>query len=275
MLPTFIVIGAMKCGTTSLYYYLDEHPDIGMSMQKETDFFIDEHGNWERGVEWYRSMFPQATARGECSPNYTKRHLFSKVPERIREVCPNAKFIYLVRDPIERTISHYMGSRMQGRISIPFDEVVASPGESNHVLTSCYYRQLKPYLEVFSRDQLLVVQNEKLRSDPVATMRRIYRFLGVDAMFINKRINTHFNKGTDKKKRAAWFRWISSRIPQRWKDYWRLYLPLQWLPGTSVQRPTLEPEVVEKLLVFFRPEVKKLQRLTGQPFSAWRKPSTE
>ena len=269
MLPTFIVIGAMKCGTTSLYYYLDEHPDIGMSAQKETDFFISEHGNWRKGMEWYRSLFPGAPVRGECSPNYTKRHLFGQVPERIHDICPDVKLIYIVRDPIKRAISHYVGSCMQGRVSVPFDEAVANPEESNYVLTSCYYQQLKSYLNVFSQEQLLVVQNEEMRANPVSALQRIYHFLEADPTFVNKRVGTHFNEGVTKKKRAAWFRWLSSKIPQRWKDSWRLYLPMQWLPGTPVPRPTPSSDTVKELKAIFRPEVEQLQSLTGQTFSGW------
>ncbi len=270
MLPTFIVIGAMKCGTTSLYYYLAEHPEIGMSRRKETDFFLKEHGQWARGGDWYRQQFPEeSSARGECSPNYTKRHLFDGVPERIASVCPDVRLIYLVRDPIERTVSHYQGSRQQGREDRAFEAAVAEPEQSNYVRTSRYHAQLQPYLDCFPRENLLVVTTEELGAAPAATLRAIYRFLGVNPSVRNQRTGTRFNPSAAKKKYSPWVRWLSHQVPQSLKDRLRLYLPLQWLPGKHVARPEVSPAVRARLEAIFRPDVAALRDLTGRDFGAW------
>ena len=270
MLPTFLVIGAMKCGTTSLYYYLAEHPEIGMSRRKETDFFLDEHGNWERGRDWYADQFPDgAPARGECSPNYTKRHLFGGVPERIASVCPEAKLIYLVRDPIERAVSHYQGSRRQGREERPFEATVADAEQSNYVLTGRYHWQLQPYLDRFSAEDLLVVSMEELGAAPTATLQAVYRFLEIDPAFQNRRVDTRFNPSADKKKLGPWLRWLSDQVPQSLKDRVRPYLPLHWLPGERVPRPEVSPDVRRHLEAAFRPDVEALRELTGREFEAW------
>jgi hypothetical protein len=269
MLPTFLVIGAMKAGTTSLYYYLDEHPEIGMSVRKETDFFLDAHGNWDRGRDWYASLVPEAPMRGECSPNYTKQHLFEGVPERIASVCPDVKLIYLVRDPIERTVSHYVGSRMAGREDRPFPEAVANAEASNYVLTSCYHRQLEPYRALFREDRILVVQTEALKSEPAATLQTIYRFLGVDDTFRNERTDRRFNVAAAKTKPQAWVRWLSRQVPQRWKDRLRPYMSLRWLPGERVERPEVTPSVQAHLEAVFRPDVEALRAWTGRAFADW------
>jgi hypothetical protein len=270
MLPTFLVIGAMKCGTTSLYYYLAEHPEIGMSRRKETDFFLGTHGSWDRGCDWYTRQFPDdAPARGECSPNYTKRHLFDGVPARIKSVCPDVKLIYLVRDPIERTISHYRGSRRDGREHQSFEAAVADVDTSNYVLTSRYHFQLQPYLERFSGEDLLVVTAEELDSAPTFTLRTIYRFLDVDPAFENQRVGRRFNDSVGKTKLPPWTRWLSRRVPQPLKDWARPYLPLRWLPGERVPRPEVSPTVRARLAEAFRPDREALQDLTGRDFSAW------
>src|SRR5687768_14093660 len=98
MLPTFVIIGAMKCGTTSLHYYLAQHPEICMPQKKETDFFITEI-NYHRGRGWYESLFAQpakitAKACGEASPNYAKTWQFRGVPERMHDLLPQARLIY-------------------------------------------------------------------------------------------------------------------------------------------------------------------------------------
>jgi hypothetical protein len=270
MLPTFLVIGAMKCGTTSLYYYLAEHPEIGMSRRKETDFFLDDHGNWEHGRDWYAKQFPEdAPARGECSPNYTKRHLFDGVAERITSVCPDVKLIYLVRDPVERTISHYWGSYRQGREERPFETAVADMAHSNYVLTSRYHMQLQPYLDRFREDNLLVCATEGLKRTPTDTLQRIYRFLGVDTVFENRRTERHFNPSAAKKKRGPWYRWLSRQVPQHIKDRLRLYLPFHWLPGEHVPRPEVTPDVRVRLEDALRPDAEALRTLTSCDFEAW------
>jgi len=117
MLPNLLVIGAQKCGTTSLHRYLDAHPEIAMSDPKELDFFVEHedrphyvaNGNWHRGVDWYASQFPDdAPVRGEASPNYTAYPNVQRIPERAAEIVPGAALIYMVRDPIERIVSHYL-----------------------------------------------------------------------------------------------------------------------------------------------------------------------
>jgi hypothetical protein len=106
-LPNFVVIGAMKAGTVSLRHYLDEHPDAFLGRGGrfgEPNFFVAEH-NWPRGRGWYESLFDgagSATALGECSPSYTMAPAFGGVPGRMAQVVPNARLVYVVRDPIAR-----------------------------------------------------------------------------------------------------------------------------------------------------------------------------
>ena len=111
-LPTFLVIGSMKCGTTSLHDYLARHPDVFMSAVKEVNFFVLER-TWDKGIDWYRAQFyGRYQVRGEASQNYTKRHEFEPgVAERIRSLLPNVKLIYIVRDPVARFVPAAGGER--------------------------------------------------------------------------------------------------------------------------------------------------------------------
>jgi hypothetical protein len=119
-LPTFVVIGAMKAGTVSLRHCLDDHPDVflgGGGMFGEPNFFVAEH-NWPRGRGWYESLFDgadQAAVIGECSPCYTWAHVYRGVPERMAQVIPQARLVYVVRDPIARMQSMYMHQVSAGR----------------------------------------------------------------------------------------------------------------------------------------------------------------
>src|SRR5881398_2677233 len=105
MLPNLLVIGASKCGTTSLHHYLGLHPEIGMSRVKELHYFVEEPT--ESSLRWYASQFPDAPVRGESSPSYTQRHRSPLVAARIARVLPDVKLVYIVRDPVERLLSSY------------------------------------------------------------------------------------------------------------------------------------------------------------------------
>ncbi|MBW1859792.1 MAG: sulfotransferase domain-containing protein, partial [Deltaproteobacteria bacterium] len=108
-------IGALKCGTTSLHYYLGLHPEISMSREKELYFFVKEC-NWYKGVDWYKSHFSgQSRIYGECTPIYTAYPVYRGVAERMHGVVPGAKLIYVVRDPIDRLVSHYVHACEMGR----------------------------------------------------------------------------------------------------------------------------------------------------------------
>ena len=145
-LPNLIVIGGLKCGTTSLHHYLNLHPQIAMSRPKELNFFVAEL-NWELGPEWYASHFERdAEIRGETSPHYTNLPRFEGVAERMRELLGDgARLIYMVRDPIERMLSHYLHNVGGGYESRPMAEALADP-DSAYVARSRYAMQLEPYL---------------------------------------------------------------------------------------------------------------------------------
>jgi len=198
-LPNFLVIGAMKAGTTSLYHYLRGHPRIFMPSVKELDYFAREPGSGH-GIDWYRRQFAPAPAEaiaiGEASTLYTKHPRFPGVPERIAAQIPDAKLIYLVRDPIERIRSHYQHQVALGAERAPLgDAVFADP---IYLDTSRYAMQIERYLEVFASDQLLVVSSERLRGNREATVREIYAFLGVDSNRLPATIDREFYRSAER-----------------------------------------------------------------------------
>jgi len=180
-LPNFLVIGAMKSGTTSLFHYLQAHPHAYLSPLKEVEFFVEET-NWKRGFDWYRAQFagapPDATAIGEASTAYTKYPEHRGVPERIATHLPDARLIYVVRDPIERIRSHYQHRVMAGAERRPAEVAVLE--DERYLNCSRYAMQVDRYLEHVDRDRLLLVRSEDLRATRVETMRSIYAFLGLD-----------------------------------------------------------------------------------------------
>ena len=180
MLPNFLVIGAAKAGTTSLYHYLRVHPQVFMPATKELNFFVESAG-WRKGRSWYERQFAaagDAVAVGEASPNYTKHPLFAGVPGRIARLLPEVRLIYLVRHPVERFRSGYLDEVRRGRQRNPIEAALAT--NPSILAASRYAMQLEQYLEHFRRDQLLVVRSEELKQDRAAALSRVHAFLGVD-----------------------------------------------------------------------------------------------
>lgn len=181
-LPTFLVIGSMKGGTTSLYHYLRAHPQVFMPKLKEVDFFTEEL-NWGRGWDWYRKQFKDAPADaralGEASTSYTKFPRYKGVPARIAEALPDVRLIYVVRDPVQRIRSHYQHNVTLGEETQPLQ--VAVKENPAYLDYSRYAMQIDRYLEHFDRGALLVVTSEALRSERVATVGTILAFIGADA----------------------------------------------------------------------------------------------
>jgi hypothetical protein len=184
VLPNFVVIGAMKAGTTSLWSYLRGHPQVFMTDYKEPSYFSAER-NWHRGREWYESLFSgagEAVAVGEASTAYTKHPVHDGVPERMARLIPEARLVYLVRDPIERVRSHCEFALRYAYEEGPPER--AALEDPKYVTYSRYAFQIDQYLEWFPREQLLVVTSESLRSERRLTLRRIFEFLGVDPSWV-------------------------------------------------------------------------------------------
>jgi hypothetical protein len=179
-LPDFLVIGAMKGGTTSLYHYLNAHPQVHMSKVKEVDFFTKEL-SWDRGFDWYIKQFADAPAgakKGEASTSYTKYPRYSGVAPLIYEYLPDAKLIYVVRDPMERIRSHYQHNVTIGEEPLEIEAAIAK--NPVYIDYSRYAMQLDQYLEHFDRNQILVITSEALRNDREATFKRALEFIDVD-----------------------------------------------------------------------------------------------
>lgn len=141
-LPNLLIIGAMKCGTTSLHNYLAMHPNIFMSKNKEPNFFCAERD--EHTINWYLNLFRNKENHhkysGESSIGYSKSHEFSSVPQRIKNYKPDVKLIYIVREPIKRMISEYQYLKWRDEIDSKV-EINSYFKDFNNtaIQTSCYY----------------------------------------------------------------------------------------------------------------------------------------
>lgn len=178
--PDFIIIGAMKCATTSLHDQLATHSGIFGCEPKEPNFFSDEEV-WSRGLAWYFGLFEGAGRDdlcGEGSTHYTKAPHHPDVVQRLAQHVPDAKFIYVMRHPVDRLVSHYVHEWTQRVIDEPLSTAVRS--HAPLVDYGCYAKQLRPYFEAFGRDRVLPVFFDRLRSDPQAEIERVCAFIGYE-----------------------------------------------------------------------------------------------
>lgn len=207
-LPDFLVIGAMKAGTTSLNHYLHLHPEIEMPVQlkmygrnsKTTHFFNDD-ASWAKGEDWYRSFFPgHRRLSGEAGASYSKKHLFPLTASRVHGLLPDVKLIYVVRDPIPRLISHYLHQVAVGREQSSLEEVLDRTGLANdYVQTSLYTDQLAAFLDFFPPQQVHLACFEHLSAEPGPTLGRMFSFLNVDASFSHPEFMTRHHITADKR----------------------------------------------------------------------------
>ena len=207
----FIISGVMKGGTTILYDFITEHPEVNKAKVKEVHYFTL---NYDKGDEWYSDHFANnGNINGEASPTYFDLATSKIIPAMINRHNLNSKIIVILREPVERAISHYnhlvninknerlkkMGA--ERFFNLPYSSAISASNEYSsllyHVLNfSSYSQKLLIYKEQFG-DRLLVLNNEALRSDPYSTMSKVYRFIGVDDSFVsNNFINFKYSAGT-------------------------------------------------------------------------------
>jgi len=203
-LPGFVVIGAQRCGTTSLFATLSQHPAVGVPFRKEIHFF--DRDLYERGERFYRSFFPspkrmlgrRELLTGEATPDY----LFHPLgPERVAATLPDARFVVLLRDPVVRAWSHHALHATRGREPLSFEDAIdAEPeriaGERERILAdptypaTTYLRyaylargdyapQLREWFAAIPRERFLVLVSEEFFTDPRGTLREVEAFLGL------------------------------------------------------------------------------------------------
>ena len=191
--PNLFVIGAMKSGTSSLCHSLGQHPAIFMSPVKEPMHFSREE-NWSRRTQEYQRLFDGASDErylAEGSTEYTKRPYREGVAQRIHEFNPDARLVYVMRDPFARLVSHYRHQIGKGREK---QSLVAVLDPTSDYLTNSHYAyQLKPYFELFGRGAIYLDTFEALSSSPLAFCERLFQWLEIDASFIPPGIGKRLN----------------------------------------------------------------------------------
>jgi hypothetical protein len=271
-LPTFVVIGAQKCATSGLHYYLSLHPEVSVSRPKELNFFIEER-NWPRGIDWYAAHFDaRAKARGEASPNYTAFPQHVGIPERMHSLLPDAKLIYLVRDPIDRIAAHWVHNYAKRREKGDLRSTLLHPNTS-YLVRSHYHMQLQRFLRLYPLERVLVLDQEDLRSRRLETLREVFEFVGVDPSFSHPRFADERHR-TARKTRATR---MAMRLESAGRSGRIRFMPPSfWLVvgdrfpfRRTIQVPDVREALPAEALRSLREDGERLRELTGREFESW------
>ena len=217
-LPNFIIIGAMKSGTTSLYNYICDHPSVIAAEYDEIGFF---DSNYHLGLNWYRSLFPTKKQlksleqkedqgiTGEDTPFYFWNE---ESANRIKEILPNVKLILILRNPINRAYSEYHDKVQSGRTKKSFEQYIQSelenlkknsppPSKFNDddsiLLRGIYSKQFENWSRIFSKKQIIVLQSEQLLEKPQKVLNEIYNFLGLTEFNLKNKFSKKKKKYQD------------------------------------------------------------------------------
>jgi hypothetical protein len=275
-LPNLLIVGAAKCGTTSLHSYLDQHPQVAMSEKKELQLFSRD--NWRELLDWYREHFQiRAQVRGESSPAYSMDPVLPHVPDRARELIPNARIVYMVRDPIDRLLAHYVEFVTLGLEEKPFEAALTDydSGRNVYAMTSSYAHQLERWRESFSPSQLLVIDQRELLDERRDTLQRVFRFLGVDDSFWTPEFDRLHNTRTMKLRVNRFGLWLWHR-----GLYHRAVAAASALPptvrgraigliGEPVRAPRPSEALLDELRGYLRADAQRFRELTGKSFDHW------
>jgi hypothetical protein len=278
MKPNFIVIGAARSGTTSLFQYLDPHPEVFMSQVKELNFFSNEK-YWNKGFKWYESQFAGANqgtrAIGEASTSYTKAPFTKDVVKRIHDYNPDMKLIYVVRDPIDRYISHYMKRVQTGIETRNFSQTLENLESEACAWQGRYHYQIQKYLEWFPSNQLLVISMSSMKTTPEAVMEDVYNFLGLQTQGPISGLDAVHNATHRVVRKSK----VGSRILKFYRQHIeqrrfpfrikRLVTSLGDLGGEVIEKPRPTPDQYRKLTQFFEDDSERLSSDFKINTSSW------
>ena len=282
-LPTFIVIGVAKAGTTSLYRYFDQHPDVFMYPEKGTNYFgYEDARDWKwadegeppllrhfrvETFEEYEAAFAGAsgeTAVGEVSPQYFRS---PTAAERIHSHLPDVQVIVSLRNPAERAFSGYLMRIRRGEpVKSPSEDLSA---DSSHVREGFYYRRMKRYFDVFPREQIKVLLFDDFRRDPAQVMNELFSFIGVDPGFRPDTAPRHNPANVPRSRilnrllyQPAVIRTAKAVVPER------LHGSAKKVREVNLEEPPkMSPELRSRLLALYREDILNLEGLLQKDLS--------
>ena len=278
------IVGAAKTGTTSLHYYLNEHPEILMSSEKEPDYFSDKE-ILDQGLYYgksridslikYNNLFLKRDKEkflGDASVSYL---FYPEISERIKEYNPESKIIIMLRDPIDRAFSHYLMDYSLGLTSKSFEEEFKNQVSLNfqqYFLLGNYYNQVKKYLEVFETKNVHIIWYSEFKKNTEKELQKVIKFIGLNTDFkvdFNKVYNSFSmpkNNIIRKIYSVVWLRKILTFIFSK-----KLVNLIKSILFNKGRKPKLSEEIREVLFSYYKSDIEDLEQLLSVNLSRWKK----
>lgn len=263
----FMIVGAMKSGTTTLADILKNHDRVSFCSTKEPQFF-SESLNWKSELQRYKDLYNferRDVIRGEASTGYTMYPEFNKrVWEDIYEFNPNMKIIYIMRDPVERVVSHYVHNYMRGYTRRSFKDAVIL--EPSYINRTRYYTQIKPYIDTFGRQQVLLITFEDFLRRKKEVLSSVADFLSIGNNFKDFE-GVHSNKAKEDVN-ITLNRYLRDRVKNKYlkkvinKSY-------KWFYKISTAPPDVTPEMKELIWRMLEQDVENIEKVLGRKLVEW------
>ncbi len=281
-LPDFLIIGAAKSGTTTLWEYLNRHPQIFMSALKEPEFFSSSQV-YDRGIDWYKALFCDAGENqicGEASTTYSRWPHTLDSPQLIQQLGLTPQFIYIMRHPVDRAFSHY-AHHMRLDISMTFEEALDK--DSIYVDCSLYLRQIERYLRFFPKESFLFLDFDELRNEPAEALGAIQRHLSVEerdlspqgeSIVANPGGSDHFirERTTQRLRKIPGVSLLADALPRSWRDAGYGLIKRTGF-GKKLDQDgrvsPMKPETRAQLLELFEEPNQELERFLGCTLPKW------
>ena len=287
MKPNFFIVGTPKAGTTSLYEYLQEHPDVYMSPIKETNYFsfeeIEKQGlfyNEEHinSIDKYLAQFADVRtekAIGEASVSYL---FYDSVPDKIKNFNPNSKIIIVLRNPIERGFSHYLMDKRIGFVKNKYDDIVHKKSQNKkaflyyqqYVALGLYYEQLQRYFSVFDKKQILVLLYEDINQHIEKVVHNLYSFLEVDTSFqpdLNKKHNTFIAPKNPVIQHLYKFKMVRNVAKRVFNNSFQHSIKNNFF--SKEKKPVLDNGLKKDLIEIYRSDIDKTAELINRDLRSW------
>ncbi|MBE9174589.1 sulfotransferase [Synechocystis salina LEGE 06155] len=267
--PDFIIMGGMKCATSTLHEQLALQPGIFMTSLKEPNFFSNDE-EFAKGMDYYHSLFAEAQADdlcGESSTHYTKLPTYPDTVKRLAAAFPHAKFIYVMRHPIDRLVSQYIHEWTQRIVDTEIDEAIDQFPEM--VEYSLYTKQLQPYFEQFGRERVLPVFFERMLAQPQAELERVCQFIGYQGAPTWQELDAQ-NVSADRIRTSAWRDFLVEAPGLKQLRRWLIPKSLRtWVRSlwSMKKRPQLSNERLVDLQKIFDQDLEMLGAWLGIPLT--------
>ena len=287
-LPDFFVLGVAKGGTTSLHYYLRQHPALFLPYVKELHFFDADDERFSSNLDRYLRYFSDAGSclAGEATPSYFRN--VERAAERMRRLYGDSppRFLLLLRDPVHRAYSHYLHNVSEGRESLSFKEALqaeqADPASKRrawkaYFTDGVYVDTLAKWVDFFPQERFRILLSADLKQNTDAALREIFQFLGVDPT-VEVDTDAHLNRTGEQQSRVlgTLLAYVPSglrSVARRWSPEWIRLGVEQFVrrrsTGDATDRPTLDPSLERRLRARYAPHVRRLATMIDRDLSAW------